>query len=198
MAHRPFPSSESPMCDADSIQPSSFQPPCRLHGKRGHCHLWLLKQNQSATFVCGGDWPLGLISLLCVVIFGVYYHAVMAPHVSCTVQVVGYVGVGLELLLLLTAAVKDPGLVTTALRVDSRESDRDYPPCSQCGAEGAAGTLHCPRCDVCVRQHDHHNFMLGGCVGAGNIWCLRAAYTMFVLLFFYLVLWGVYYEPLDT
>lgn len=198
MGHRPFPSTELAICEIDSIHPPPFQAPCRLYEKRGHCHLWLLTGQRSPTLVCGGDWPLALISLLCVGMLGVYFHYVMAPHVKFTIQIIGYVGLGLGLATLLAAMVKNPGLATTGIRLDSRESDRDSPSCGLCGAEGGPDTRHCPRCDVCVRRHDHHNFLLGVCVGAGNVWCLRAAYLVFLLLFLYLVLWGVCYQPLDS
>lgn len=195
--HRPFPSAEFPICEIDSIRPPPIRAPWRLYEKRGRCHLWLLTPQRSPTLVCGGDWPLALISLLCVGMVGVYFHEVMSPHVEYPIQVIGYVGLGLSLATLFGAMVKNPGLATTGIRLDSKESDRDCASCELCGAPGNTDTRHCPRCDVCIHRHDHHNFLLGGCVGAGNVWCLRAAYIVFLLLFLYLVLWAMYYQPLD-
>lgn len=196
MEHRAYPSSNVEDFDEDKIKPPAVKAPWRLYEKRGHCHLLLLTPGQAPIFVCGGDWPLGMISLLCLGVLGVYFQMVMCAHVSFALQIVGYVALGVQGIVLVFAMTLNPGLMPTSLRLNSIESDREHLPCSWCGAEGGADIKHCPRCDVCIRHLDHHNFLLGTCVGAGNHWCLYAVYIAFLLLFLYLVLWGVYYQPI--
>ena len=60
--------------------------------------------------------------------------------------------------------------------VDGQEVVRRW--CTTCGMHRPLRAAHCPECDVCVEEFDHHCPVIGSCVGqrtfrffAGFLWC---------------------------
>ncbi|XP_047419972.1 palmitoyltransferase ZDHHC19-like [Sciurus carolinensis] len=41
--------------------------------------------------------------------------------------------------------------------------------CAKCSFHSPPRTVHCPRCDICVEEFDHHNGWVNNCVGRRNI-----------------------------
>lgn len=169
-----------------------------FHEKRGNCHCWL-SRNREPLIVCGGDWPLSFVTLACFVLGGLFFSVEMAPHVREELQYAGYSCLGLLYLILAVASFRNPGIEYSSLRGEWIDSDRgleiDY--CGMCGVHRDRKSRHCYRCAVCVRQYDHHNYLMGNCVGANNLWCFRLAYLQAIVCFVYLVVWAACYEPND-
>lgn len=69
----------------------------------------------------------------------------------------------------LLAQFVNPGIVYR--RMQPIEIGKVFTNCNKCGTFSEEGTAtHCPECNVCVLDLDHHCGWLGRCVGSYNKW----------------------------
>ena len=84
-----------------------------------------------------------------------------------------------SVLLYIVLQLRDPGIIPSKISCDIKLKWRPFnnaQSCKVCMIEDLpVGARHCRKCGHCVRDFDHHCWMLGRCVGSGN-------YRLFLLM----------------
>lgn len=62
-----------------------------------------------------------------------------------------------------------PGFVRDHYGQGAQEQNKEIPVCASCNNIQPMRSVHCHHCGTCVLRMDHHNPMLGTCIGAENL-----------------------------
>jgi len=115
--------------------------------------------------------------------FVVYYFC--ASHQSLVFRIVYKALIVLEAITYLWTALKNPGIITAKDFDDPSimENSKFKRFCKKCSILRVKNVFHCPDCDVCIREYDHHCPWTGKCIGAGNLYAFYA-FLIVTLVYF--------------
>ena len=66
--------------------------------------------------------------------------------------------------------------------------------CVKCGSNKDINTYHCPDCDICIADFDHHCPWTGKCIGGGNMFLFKVFIISTMVWFFYSMLLLISWE----
>jgi hypothetical protein len=107
-----------------------------------------------------------------------------------SIQIPGALVITLVIGCYLITALKNPGIALPQY-LDPEVSPA-FKSCARCGALTQENTFHCPDCNLCIRNYDHHCAFTGKCIGEGNILFFYAFLGSIVLFVIYLAVWGMF------
>lgn len=193
----PFPplfSYISHMSSSLEIDERAFAPrlksPFRCFGRLGNCYCFLVTSNGEPWVCIGPDWPIFLFLLSFLLAIGCAFVLFMAPMAPSSVQIPGALVITLVIGCFLITALKNPGIALPQY-LDPEVSPA-FKSCARCGALAQENTFHCPDCNLCIRNYDHHCAFTGKCIGEGNILFFYAFLGSIVLFVIYLAVWGMF------
>ncbi|XP_074860627.1 palmitoyltransferase ZDHHC19 [Carettochelys insculpta] len=137
----------APACSLFSPPPSTAQAPGML----------FLQAPPSHAFACRCSWLASHVSMAFPLLAGSLFIPAMANLLLASFTDPGILHQGAE---------GQAALVIRALRVRGRHFDLHW--CRTCRYYCPPRTFHCPRCNVCVEEFDHHCKWLNNCVGCRN------------------------------
>jgi DHHC palmitoyltransferase len=94
-----------------------------------------------------------------------------------TTAAIGIVLAGLTLYHLISAAYRDPGVIVKGRFVVPDPVPRTFRWCEICQNYQPPRAAHCPDCNVCIANFDHHCVWMSLCIGKGNF-KVRYPYVM--------------------
>lgn len=153
-----------------------------------------------ALCLVGPDFSCLMGTHSCILVPSCAFFVLVAPNVHPALGGIGLLGFIITLILLGATACVDPGIIGKQTEEEYTQFIQTAPrgeeplsTCSYCNVLRPRGTIHCPDCNVCVMEMDHHCPWTGKCIGKYNIRQFYAFNISWPLLCIYVAVISGYY-----
>ena len=160
----------------------------------GNLKTFFFDKNNIPQIVIGPDYQ----QFLCMFLFSIFIQAFFIISLyklfNTIIMCITIAICMTQLSCYLIVFLKNPGLACftaqkyTEISYESDRKNEDEFPCGTCRIIKFKGVLHCPDCNVCIEECDHHCPWMGGCVGKGNQLAFNWFLGSSVFCLFYLLI----------